>query len=147
MDKGKAVTAAALEFARLIDLLLTKDQEYTDQGQQYDDERGRESVVYSLSKKAVELGMELLPRPQIRLNISIQIIHLWSVSCEASLRGDHKLNGNVDRIKVPRSMPLQDLPHERTVSVRHRVRRPNRSLMARLSFDCAGEEDLVVETD
>ena len=61
MDKGKAVTAAAHKLARLIYLLLTKGEEYTDQGQLYYEERYRERVVRSLSKKANELGMLLVP--------------------------------------------------------------------------------------
>lgn len=61
MDKGKAVTAAAHKLARLIYLMLTKGEEYTDQGQLYYEERYRERVVRSLSKKANELGMLLVP--------------------------------------------------------------------------------------
>lgn len=61
MDKGKAVTAAAHKLARLIYLLLTKGEEYTDQRQLYYEERYRERVVRSLSKKANELGMLLVP--------------------------------------------------------------------------------------
>ena len=61
MDKGKAVTAAAHKLARLIYLMLTKGEEYTDQGQQYYEERYRERVVRNLNKKAAELGMQLVP--------------------------------------------------------------------------------------
>ena len=50
MDKGKAVTAAAHKLTRLIYLMLTKGDEYTDQGQQYYEERYRERVVRNLSK-------------------------------------------------------------------------------------------------
>ena len=64
MDKGKAVTAAAHKLARLIYLMLTKGEEYTDQGQLYYEERYRERVVRSLNKKAFELGMQLVPRAQ-----------------------------------------------------------------------------------
>ena len=39
MDKPKAVTAAAHKLARLIYAMLTKDQEYTDQGQDCCEER------------------------------------------------------------------------------------------------------------
>jgi hypothetical protein len=35
MDKGKAVTAAAHKLARLFYALMTKGQEYVDQGRQY----------------------------------------------------------------------------------------------------------------
>ena len=64
MDKGKVVTAAAHKLARLIYLMLTKGEEYTDQGQQYYEERYRERVVRSLSKRASELGMQLVPSLQ-----------------------------------------------------------------------------------
>jgi transposase len=64
MDKGKAVTAAAHKLARLIYLMLTKGEEYTDQGQLYYEERYRERVVRNLSKKASELGLQLVPCPQ-----------------------------------------------------------------------------------
>ena len=61
MDKGKAVTAAAHKLARLIYLMLTRGEEYTDQGQLYYEERYRERVVRNLSKKASELGLQLVP--------------------------------------------------------------------------------------
>jgi len=51
MDKAKAVTAAAHKLARLIDVMLTKGEEYTDQGQQYYEERYRERVVRQLAKR------------------------------------------------------------------------------------------------
>ncbi len=61
MDKAKAVTAAAHKLARMVYLLLTRGQEYVDQGQQYDEERYRERVVRGLAKKAADLGMQLVP--------------------------------------------------------------------------------------
>ena len=45
MDKPKAVTAAAHKLARLIYTMLTKGQEYTDQGQDYYEQRYRERVL------------------------------------------------------------------------------------------------------
>ncbi len=61
MDKAKAVTAAAHKLARLIYLMITKGEEYVDQGQLYYEERYRDRVVRSLAKKATELGMQLVP--------------------------------------------------------------------------------------
>lgn len=61
MDKGKAVTAAAHKLARLVYLMLTRGQEYVDNGQQYYEERYRERVVRALAKKAAALGMLLTP--------------------------------------------------------------------------------------
>ena len=64
MDKPKAVTAAAHKLARLIYTLLTKGQEYTDQGQDYYEERYRERVLRHLSQQAKQMGLKLVPDPQ-----------------------------------------------------------------------------------
>lgn len=61
MDKAKAVTAAAHKLARLFYALLTKGQEYVDQGQQYYEERYRQRVLRNLQHKAQRLGMSLVP--------------------------------------------------------------------------------------
>lgn len=61
MDKPKAVTAAAHKLARLIYTLLTKGQEYTDQGQDYYEERYRERVLRHLSQRAKQMGLKLVP--------------------------------------------------------------------------------------
>ena len=61
MDKAKAVTAAAHKLARLFYALLTKGQEYVDQGQLYYEERYRQRVIYNLQRKASKLGMSLVP--------------------------------------------------------------------------------------
>lgn len=60
MDKAKAVTAAAHKLARLFYTLLTRGQEYVDQGQQYYEERYRQRVIYNLRRKATKLGMTLV---------------------------------------------------------------------------------------
>ena len=60
MDKPKAVTAAAHKLARLIYTMLTKGQEYTDQGQDYYEERYRERVLRALSQRAAKLGMKMV---------------------------------------------------------------------------------------
>ena len=62
MDKPKAVTAAAHKLARLIDTMLTKGEEYTDQGQAYyDEERYQQRVLHNLNRRAQQLGMTLVP--------------------------------------------------------------------------------------
>jgi transposase len=61
MDKGKAVTAAAHKLARMVYLMLTRGEEYVDQGQLYYEERYRERVVRGLAKKAADLGLQLMP--------------------------------------------------------------------------------------
>ena len=60
MDKPKAVTAAAHKLARLIYAMLTKGEEYTDQGQDYYEERYRARVLHQLTKRAKKLGMKLV---------------------------------------------------------------------------------------
>ena len=64
MDKPKAVTAAAHKLARLVYIMLTRGEEYVDQGQQYFEERYRERVVRQLTKKARELGLDIVPGAQ-----------------------------------------------------------------------------------
>jgi transposase len=61
MDKPKAVTAAAHKLARLIYTMLTKGEEYTDQGQEYYEERYRERVLRSLTQRAAKLGLQMIP--------------------------------------------------------------------------------------
>lgn len=64
MDKPKAVTAAAHKLARLIYTMLTKGQEYTDQGQDYYENRYRDRVLHQLAKRAEKLGMKLVATEQ-----------------------------------------------------------------------------------
>ena len=61
MDKPKAVTAAAHKLARMIYTMLTRGEEYTDQGQDYFEERYRERVLRALSLRATKLGMQMVP--------------------------------------------------------------------------------------
>jgi transposase len=61
MDKPKAVTAAAHKLARLIYAMLTHGQEYTDQGQDYFEERYRQRVLHNLAQKAKAMGIQLVP--------------------------------------------------------------------------------------
>ncbi len=60
MDKPKAVTAAAHKLARLIYAMLTKGEEYTDQGQDYYEERYRQRVLLNLARRARQLGMKVV---------------------------------------------------------------------------------------
>lgn len=64
MDKPKAVTAAAHKLARLIYTLLTKGEEYTDQGQDYYEERYRERVLRHMALRAEKMGMRLVATEQ-----------------------------------------------------------------------------------
>jgi len=61
MDKGKAVTACAHKLARLIYTMLTKGEEYVDQGQAYYEEKYRQRVIKNLTKRAEEFGFQLTP--------------------------------------------------------------------------------------
>ncbi len=61
MDKAKAITAAAHKLARLVYHMLTKGEEYVDQGQQYYEQRYRDRVVQQLVKRAKDLGMSIVP--------------------------------------------------------------------------------------
>lgn len=65
MDKGKAVTACAHKLARLIYAMLTKGEEYVDQGQMYYEEKYRERVIKNLTKRAEALGFQLTPTPEM----------------------------------------------------------------------------------
>jgi transposase len=65
MDKPKAITAAAHKLARLIYTMLTKGEEYIDRGQDYYDERYRESVLRNLAKRAEKMGMKLVTGEQL----------------------------------------------------------------------------------
>jgi transposase len=60
MDKPKAVTAAAHKLARLIYTMLTRGEEYTDQGQDYYEKRYRQHVVNNLSMRAAKLGLKVV---------------------------------------------------------------------------------------
>jgi hypothetical protein len=64
MDKPKAITAAAHKLARLIYTMLTQGEEYTDQGQDYFEERYRQRVLRQLSARAEKLGMKLVVAEQ-----------------------------------------------------------------------------------
>jgi transposase len=44
--------------------MLTKGEEYTDQGQAYYEERYRERVLRQLSQRANKLGMQLVAAPR-----------------------------------------------------------------------------------
>ena len=57
----KAITAAAHKLARLIYTMLTKGEDYTDQGQDYYEKRYRDHVVQNLSQRAAKLGMKMVP--------------------------------------------------------------------------------------
>ena len=65
MDKPKAVTAAAHKLARLIYTMLTKGEEYTDQGQDYYEEHYRQRVLRQLAQRAEKTGMKLVANEKL----------------------------------------------------------------------------------
>ena len=65
MDKPKAVTAAAHKLARLIYTMLTKGEEYVDQGQDYYEQRYRQRVLRQLSRRAEKLGRKMVAIEQL----------------------------------------------------------------------------------
>ena len=64
MDKPKAVAAAAHKLARLIYTMLTKGEEYTDQGQDYFEERYRQRLLRQLAQRANKMGVKLISAEQ-----------------------------------------------------------------------------------
>jgi hypothetical protein len=64
MDQPKAITAAAHKLARLVYTMLTRGEEYTDQGQDCYEQRNREGVVHQLSQRAAKLGMKMVTLEQ-----------------------------------------------------------------------------------
>ena len=57
----KAITAMARKLACLFYRLLTKGQQYVDKGAEYYETRHREQQLRSLSKRAQQLGMQVVP--------------------------------------------------------------------------------------
>jgi len=66
-------------------MMLTKGQAYTDQGQDYCEERCRERVLRALSERAAKLGMQIVPIAQAAGKTSFQTTHLEGVFREAAL--------------------------------------------------------------
>ena len=64
LDRPKAITATAHKLARLIYTMLTKGTDYTDQGQDYFEERYRQRVMHHLTKRAEKFGFQLIPIPE-----------------------------------------------------------------------------------
>lgn len=73
IDKPKAVTAAAHKLARLIYTMTTKGDEYTDQGQDYYEERYRQHALHNLNRRAQQVGMTLVPTALARA--------AWKIPC------------------------------------------------------------------
>jgi transposase len=63
MDKPRANTAVAHKLARLVYFMLTRGQEYVDQGQQRYEEQQRQRNIAALKRRAAGLGLQVLEMP------------------------------------------------------------------------------------
>lgn len=72
MDKPKAIAATAHKLARLVYALLTKGQEYVDQGIDYFDRLYEQRVLKQLAKRAEAFGMQLIPRAPMTQELPVQ---------------------------------------------------------------------------
>lgn len=61
MDTPKAITAVAHKLARLIYHLMTKGEEYVEQGQRHAERRYQEHLVRQLQSRAARLGLQVVP--------------------------------------------------------------------------------------
>lgn len=61
MDKPRANTAVAHKLARMVYFMLTRGEEYVDQGQQHYEEQQHQRSVASLKRRATLLGFEVSP--------------------------------------------------------------------------------------
>ncbi len=61
MDKPRANTAVAHKLARMVYFMLTRGEEYVDQGRQHYEEQQRQRSVASLQRRAALLGFQISP--------------------------------------------------------------------------------------
>ena len=61
MEGQEVVKAMAHYLARLVYRLLTKGQEYVDRGSAYFEKKNNERALIALQRKAMELGLRLVP--------------------------------------------------------------------------------------
>ena len=63
MDKPKAITATAHKLARLVYTMLTRGEQYVDQGQDHYEQKYQKRVLSNLQRRAASLGFQLVPSP------------------------------------------------------------------------------------
>ena len=61
MNKPRANTAVAHKLARMVYFMLTRGEEYVDQGRQHYEEQQRQRSVASLQRRAALLGFQISP--------------------------------------------------------------------------------------
>ena len=63
MDKPRANTAAAHKLARMVYFMLTRGEDFVDQGQQRYEEQQRQRSIAALKRRAAALGFDINPTP------------------------------------------------------------------------------------
>ena len=63
MDKPRANTAVAHKLARMIYFMLTRGEDYVDQGQKRYEEQQRQRSIAALKRRAADLGFLITPQP------------------------------------------------------------------------------------
>lgn len=61
MDKPRANTAVAHKLARMVYFMLTRGEDYVDQGQQHYEEQQRQRSIAALRRRAADLGFAITP--------------------------------------------------------------------------------------
>ena len=61
MDKPRANTAVAHKLARMIYFMITRGEDFVDQGQQRYEEQQRQRSIAALKRRAADLGFQLSP--------------------------------------------------------------------------------------
>jgi transposase len=61
MDKPRANTAVAHKLARMIYFMLTRGEDYVDEGQQHYEEQQRQRSIAALRRRAANLGFAIMP--------------------------------------------------------------------------------------
>jgi transposase len=61
MDKPRANTATAHKLARMVYFMLTRGEDFVDQGQQHYEEQQRQRSVAALKRRAAALGFLVTP--------------------------------------------------------------------------------------
>ncbi|MEP6965341.1 MAG: IS110 family transposase [Polaromonas sp.] len=63
MDKPRANTATAHKLARMVYFMLTRGEEFVDQGQQQYEQQQRQRSIAALKRRAAALGFQIQPTP------------------------------------------------------------------------------------
>ena len=61
MDKPRANTATAHKLAQMVYFMLTRGEDFVDQGQQHYEEQQRQRPIAALKRRAAALGFAVTP--------------------------------------------------------------------------------------